>query len=248
MVGQQELTASVLTTLRVPMRVAWWRMPTAVEPPPSTFPAVRDFKVIPTHILNLNEDPDAYWRQSHYSEIRTARRKSARFQFVVNPPDGLRWTIYNWEKKWRPDPACPMVDVGDRLAADEFLQERGQHFTFALLDGEQFIAGAASVVDGGDLVQLVPYRRPEYDRYYIGHALTDHVVDWAKRSGYQGFDLGGKFTGGNSDYKIKVAPFGGEKIEFEIRPVDPYVLGHLRKYGRALRRVWSRCQPARSAF
>jgi CelD/BcsL family acetyltransferase involved in cellulose biosynthesis len=152
----------------------------------------------------------------------------------VNPPGALQWTIGNWEAKWRGDSASPRADLGDRLAADEFLQERGQHVTFALLDGEQLIAGDACVVDNGDLVSLVTYRRPEYQSYYLGHALTDRMVAWAKRSGFQRLDLGGGF-----DYKIQLAPIGGQKVELLICPELQYRFCQLMGHGRTLLKALS---------
>lgn len=228
-VGKQELTTPVLMNLPTSLQLAWWRMP--IEAPSPALRTVRAFKVSPTHILPVTEDPEVYWRRSHYLDsVRRARRKSAHFEFAVNAPGALQWTIRNWEAKWRGDAASQRSDLADRLVADEFLQMRGQHVTFALLDGDQLIAGDACVVDNGDLVSLVTYRRPEYRAYYLGHALTDRMVAWAKQSGFQRLDLGGGF-----DYKNQLAPVGGQKVELLICPELRYRFGQVMRYGRALR-------------
>lgn len=230
MVGKQELTGPVLTKLPTSLQVAWWRMP--MEPPSPTLHTVRAFKVLPTHILSVTEDPEVYWRHSHYLDTaRRARRKSAHFRFAVNPPGALRWAIDNWEAKWRGDSASPRADLGDRLAADQFLQERGQHFVLALLDGEQLIAAEGCVVDNGDLVSLVTYRRPEYNSYDVGHALAIRIIDWAKQSGFQRYDIGG----GDFAFKKRFAPAGGQKTQLHICPAIRYRLCQLMGYGHTVR-------------
>lgn len=229
-VGKQELTASVLAKLSTNLRVAWWRMP--VEPPVPALWQVRSCRKMPTHILPLDEDPEVYWRQSHFLDTaRKARRKSAHFQFVVNPPGGLQWVMCNSDEKWRRDPSCPAVDLGDRLAVDQFLQARGQHFTLALLDGDQPIAAEACIADRGDLVSVVCYMRPEYRSQMVGHAVLRHVIDWAKQSGFRGFDIGG----GDFAYKSRFAPARGEKTEFVICPELQYRFAELMNYGEAVR-------------
>jgi hypothetical protein len=240
-VGHQDLTAAALTALSTNLRVAWWRMPAA--PPSPSYRGIRSSKAVPTHILDLNVDPEIYWHASRFLDTcRKARRKSAALQFVVNPPDGLQWTLRNSDEKWRRDPAAAAIDLGDRLAADQFLQERGQHFTLALVDGEELVAAEACVVDRGELATVTCYLRPEYRAHMAGWAVLIHICDWARQSGFSGFDIGG----GNFDYKVKFAPPRGEKTELLMCPALEYRVRQVMTYTGKVRDALDGNLPRRS--
>jgi GNAT superfamily N-acetyltransferase len=201
-----------LETLRLSVRVGWWRYP---EPPPSG-PRIQNFRESLCCRMICTTDFDDYWKRSgNLSMVRQAQRRCKNFVLRADPEGGAEWTIRRWEEKWRSDPKVPMPAVEDRVAAAKFLEKSGKQHTFVLFDGDRPIAGVTFLAHSDSAVGQVMYRDPEYDRCGVGTYTMEAFFRWALRSGYKEIDMGG-----GHGYKQLWAPSSGYIYEFTVSPAE----------------------------
>jgi hypothetical protein len=185
----------------------------------------------PTFGTPTSADYEAYWRASgQLRTIRQARTRCSRLRLALNPTGGAAWTIRNCGNKWR----VPTGITEDRVAAAEWLEARGRHFTLLLCDGERPVAGDTLCVDHGDVVSQSTYRDEAFDHLKVGTFILDRVFAWARDAGFANIDLGGGF-----DYKARWAPEVGVNFSLQVTPLYSAIAARLRGTPQALAAVSS---------
>ena len=226
LVGKVELTTEILTSLRVPLIVNWWRMP--LPPPSPSLPTVRSFQTKPHYILRLEEDPEVYWRSSgQLKTVRNMRNRCKNFKLLVDPVGGAGWVTRRWGEDWR----IALDDVTRRILAAEYLERLGKYHSLLLQDGDKPVAGCTILVHGNDIVGLVNHRDRAYDRYGVGIHLMDLSFQWAKQSGFHSYDIGT-----TQQYKAGWAPVSNDHQWAMIEMSSEYYF-RLRQIRKALTAV-----------
>lgn len=211
-----ERTLQIASAVPVRTRFAWWRMPSAPPPPGGR---VRSVGVQPTCAMAMSADFEAYWKHTgQLRSIRKARTRCSGLTFGINLPGAARWAITRADELWRTDSRRPTPQMAGRIAAAEYLEPRGQHFTLTLQDGDRWVAGDTYVVDGNDLVAQCTWRDRAYDHHGVGVRLLDLGLHWARQRKFGSVDLGGGY-----DYKRKWAPECGTKATVLVSPLLPYI-------------------------
>ena len=215
-----------LEALGVETIVGWRRMDSA--PPPS--PLMRNRELIPVHQMQCSADFEEYWRTSasgHWNTIKKCRKRCQDLVFAVNTPGAAEWTIQNWGKTWNMEP----VLLEDSLMIARYLENRGRHYTFLLLDQGKPVAGHTFVPHRNDFVWQQTYRDPAYDSHGVGTRLMDLTFHWAAEAGFETIDLGGRH-----EYKSRWAPPDGELWIFTICPEPLFRAKQAFDWARSARR------------
>ena len=227
--AQPKYLISALEALGSDIWVAWWRM----TPPPPPSQLIRYQESTPVYRMRCSDDVEQYWRKNKYFKtIQHKRNRCRDFTLAINSPGSAEWVIKNWDGKWQENPAAVSPSLADRILVAEYLENRNQHYTLSLLDGDTLIGGATNTVHGNDLVAGVIYREPEYDKYGVGVRLIDLVFSFAVENGFETMDIGG-----GHDYKQKWAPQEGERWQFNICPEYLYRAKQAVNWGRTVRRT-----------
>ena len=222
-----------LEALGFNINVAWWRMSTSL--PRSRL--MRSSECTPTYRIDFSNDFEDYWRQNGYFKtIRGKRNRCQKLTLKINAPGAAEWTIRNWEIKWREQPTIINPELFDRIAAAQYLENLGFHFTISLFDKDKIVGGATLTKHQNDLVAGVIYREPEYEWHGVGVRLIDLSISFAHENGFDGIDLGG-----GHEYKRHWAPMAGQHWLFNICPGYIYQGRRILNWGRKLdknTRIW----------
>jgi L-amino acid N-acyltransferase YncA len=198
-----------LKAIRADVRIAGSPIP----PPKSV--AARNVTAVPIFGIDCQADFEEYWRKSGYMKtIRLARNRTKAFRFEVDRPGSAALIIANWEKQWRDHPDQQTIIASDLIIAAEYCEERHQHHSFLLLDGDVPAAGITGLVHGNDLLATVVFRNKTYDWHYVGTRILDLLTQWAAEQGFAKLDMGGWYS-----YKAKWAPEVGEQWDFRLCPL-----------------------------
>jgi GNAT superfamily N-acetyltransferase len=179
-----------------------------VEPPKRW---VRRMVAHPIHRIDLKSDFQAYWKQSgHLKTIRQARNRSQGFSCEIDGEGAAEWTIRNWATHWHDRETAGEEDLV--LAARHF-GRIGRFHTIRLMDGREPVSGHTFLVEGGGLLAISTYTRPDYRQYKAGTRALDMAFEWAASAGFARMDLGV-----GHDYKRRWAPVDGTRWSYDIRP------------------------------
>jgi hypothetical protein len=204
-----------LSALGLDVEVGWWRW----EAPPPQISGLRGLRSTPTHGVHLvKDDFEQYWRsKGHYKRLANIRNRCRNFDFKVNAPGMVEWTVRNWGAKWGPSDGSEMPDLADRLLVAQYLAKRGLCHALSLHDQDTPVAAATLLSHRTTAVAYVNYRNPQYDWHQAMTRLIDLSFTWARDAGFETLDIGG-----GHDYKDHWAPPNAEKWEFRVCPV--YIL------------------------
>ncbi|MDJ1157085.1 GNAT family N-acetyltransferase [Chelatococcus sp. SYSU_G07232] len=213
--------------LNLTVSLAFWRSP---EPLPAG-PRIRGLLSSPTRGMSFAEDFVAFWKTSHlWTALRGARNRCKDLPLAINAPGAARWVIVNWAEKW----GVPAGEREDRLAAADYLEGSGKHFTLTLSDRGRMVAGITCVVHEGEAVAHCSFRYPEYKYHQVGNHILRLLFEWARDAGLNGIDIGSGFA-----YKARFAPLRGVKHEFTVTASLPkYHLQRAVSAARAGARRW----------
>lgn len=175
--------------------------------------SVRQFNKVEKFGMPLCDDFEAYWKSSStWKNLRRATNKWKHLVLKENVPGTAAWIIHNWGKKW----GVPLDEIQDRIAASHYLEKCGKHFSLALFDGDQPVAGQTCLTHRGDVVGQCFYR--EGNEASLGNRLIQMTFYWAKDKGFNAIDIGG-----GHDYKRSFAPPMGERYELKVAPTSTYL-------------------------
>jgi len=198
----------VLTAINADVHIAWWRSGT----PPEPFSRIRDLQSAPTHGMRCADDFEGYWHsKGRWKGLMNIRNRCRRFDFRVNAPGMVEWTIRQWGKRWQPADGSEMPELADRLLVGQYLARRGLCHALSLHDQGTPIASATLLSHRRTAVAYVNYRDPQYDWYAPMTRLIDLSFAWARDMCFERMDIGG-----GHDYKDHWAPIDGEKWEFDV--------------------------------
>ncbi len=214
--------ARVLEALHAEVWVTWWRWS---GEPPTGLRIVNRVPIV-TYGLACSDGYETYWKSSgHLSTVKRARRRCRDFRLEVNTPGASVWINQQWAQRWSVSPA----ELRARILAAQQMEERGQHFSLLLIDGQRWIAGHTFLVHRDDLVWLISCRDPAYDACGAGTRLMDLAFSWARDQGFRSIDLGGA----HDSSKRRWAPASGTKWEFLVcRSVLSSCIERVRRRGR----------------
>jgi GNAT superfamily N-acetyltransferase len=211
-----------LEATRLPIRIGYW----AGELPEDE-PNLCETVETPTYRMPLGADLDQYWRSARRIHgLNQARNRCKDFEFEVNGPGAVAWTITRWAEKWADASSPAILMTSARLLTGEYLQPLGRHHTFRLFDGSRAVAGLSGVARGGELMLLCNYRDPEYDWHGVGNRCMELAFRWAASEGLA-VGLGGGFG-----YKEGWAPQDGSYHEFSILPRRVQIARELERRAR----------------
>jgi hypothetical protein len=119
--------------------------------------------------IAMDESIEQYWRDNGcFMTIRRMRNRCKDFTLKINAEGATKWTIKNWEEKWRSYPAKPDLSLADRILVAKFLEDQGRYHTISLYDQDEQIGGATVTVHNRELVAGVLYGDPNYRKAGIG--------------------------------------------------------------------------------
>ena len=201
----------VLEAFGLDIWISWWGFEGT---PPGD--RLRELERTPTYKLALAGNFEQFWRGANdqMKDVRRARNKCKGFRLEVNLQGSTEWTLQNWHKKWHGGDSPCDSNLDDRLLVARYLEDQGRYYTLTLLDGEIVTAGISLVSHRKEVIGLYSYRKPEYDRNWVGQRLLDLSFHWAAESGFEKLDLGGDYA----DHKARWAPEDGEKYALRVCP------------------------------
>lgn len=195
-----------LRALGIDVRVAGW-----LGPLPAHADSLRDLHRYPVYVLPTDGSIERHWRSSSlYRNIVTARNRCASMTFAVDAPGADAWIIGNAAASYGATDT-----LADSLLATRYLVEQGRAHTFALLDGDRFVAGSTAIAAGDIVVGQAMYRDPAYQRQDVGTRLLDLQFAWTCDVGYRLLDIG---PGQGFEYKARWGHESGERAGFSVRP------------------------------
>ena len=210
---------NALEALHKDVEVALWRTDCGLPDGGST----RRLTKTTTHAMRCSDDFEAYWKSTNvWKDLRRAANKWKHLTLETNATGAHEWIIRNWGKKW----GVPEDEVQDRIAAANFLQPRGKHFSLTLHDDGRAIAGQTCIVHRGDIVGQCLHRENESSS--VGNRLIHLTFCWAAERGFRHIDIGG-----GHNYKRKFAPPLGARYECQIAPFTTHLAD------KALSAIWA---------
>lgn len=197
---------TALSALGIDVRVTGW-----YGPLPANAGKLRDVYRYPVYVLPTDGSIEQHWRSSSlYRNIVTARNRCASMTFAVDAPGADEWIVHNAAASYGASDT-----LADSLLATRYLVEQGRAHTFALLDGDRFVAGSTAMAAGDIVVGQTMYRDPAYQRQDVGTRLLDLQFGWTCDAGYRLLDIG---PGQGFEYKARWGHESGERAGFSVRP------------------------------
>lgn len=179
--------------------------------------------------VRLQEDYEAYWRQSKGNKqlytVRSARRKCGHMEVCVDREGDLEWVVDQWVEKWKDHPENETIIRDDRIRFWNSLERPQEDPTqmtvhaIVLRKGDTPVAGVVHSRIGDTLLYQCTARDPNYDKLGVGVAVLDASMQWAAAQGYARLDMGG---GGH--FKELWAPIGTTRniVHFCPKIIDTF--------------------------
>ncbi len=186
-------------------------------------------------IIKLDTDFQRLWQNVHRNQ-RNRIRKGQRNNIAIVEQNGceyledylhVRRNMYQRQGIYHPN-------NGNFLSAILRVADPSDYKTFLVVDGERVIAGFIVVLYRGicqafDTASIESYRKGCHNC-----ALNWHVIEWAKRSGYSLYDMGGANTPSIAFFKYS---FGSVEQKYSmIESFSPAILSRLVEGFRVYKR------------
>jgi Acetyltransferase (GNAT) domain len=195
---------------------------------------VRNLTADPIHVMDLKGDFEGYWRKAgNHKSVVTARKRASGLDLLREPPGGSAWAIEGARRAYGAEHL-----LSDNLLAASLLAKQDRYRSFALCDGDRFVAGATVQIVGNTAVGMEFWALPEYRKQEVGVRNMDFMFHCLAEDGLEQFDLRG---GTGFEYKARWAPATDQYWGYWVTPA---VIQHSKAALMVARRARQRLRGA----
>lgn len=184
---------------------------TTVRPPEGM---VHDLRPDPVHVIHLQDDYEAYWREmKNHGAVRSARKRTRDLSILVDAPGAAEWIITNAHRAYG-----LAHQTADEIAAANWLGNHGAMHSVWLMSGSTPVSGATMhVYEPGSAAGMTFFSDPAFSWHQPGVRMIDYICEMFRDLGLLTFDLRGS-TG--FPYKVLWAPANESYWHYRVTPTS----------------------------